>query len=362
MNRRRVARLALPGLFLTALLAAAAPAADAAALLRLDGPVMTQLRDARVRVSAVAPARLSEDTIRLPARALTVDAGTRYVPLDGSLRLDTGRRSVTVRGLELQLTGFPSLSVRVGQRRLALLTLDRHSGAWTLGGAAASVDGAAVRLTSAGAALLRRRLGRDAIRPGRLGRVSVQAAQAAPATPAAAIPADAPPGARAVTGGTVRWSPRASWLGYLRQGEGARAEGAAAFDGTAYSLPIAGGWYDPATQTASIHTTGVTAFRFSGHGIDIALGDWAYALGATTSTAAATVLRAGHLTDAGRGDLLGTRIVIAEIAPGASPAADGGSVTWSDRSLALAPSGASVFDAYPPGSEQGRVSISATLG
>jgi hypothetical protein len=360
MNRRHVARLALPGL-LIALLAAAAPAADGAALLRLDGPAMTQLRKAGVRVSAVAPARRSEHTVRLPARALAVEAGARYVPLDGGLRVAAGGRSVNVSGLELQLTGFPSLSVRTGTRRLALLTLDRHSGGWTISDAAASVDGAAVRLTSAGAALLRRRLGRAAIRPGRLGRLSVEAASA-PAAPVAAVPAGAPPGARAVTAGTVRWAPRPSWLGYLRQGEGARAEGPASFDGTAYALPVTGGWYDPATQTASIHTSGVTTFRYSGHGIDIALGDWSYALGATTATAAATVVRASHLADAGRSDLLGPQVVIAQIAPGANPVADGGAVTWSDLPLALAPGGATVFDAYPPGSEQGRVSISATLG
>ena len=349
---------------LALLLAGAASASAAPATLALGGPAADALADAGAQVSATGPGAASEPRLSLLAGDLVRDGGSAYVALTGELVVRAGRRTARLTGLELQLTGFAHLSARVGARRLALLTLDRRSGTWAVTAGSATVRRAEARLTATGARVLRQRLRRPGIAPGRLGRLTVRAAAAPPAQVVPQLPADAPAGARAIAGGTVRWAPRASWLSYLRQAEGPSAEGQATFDGTTYTLPITGGWYDGATGTAAVRTSGTVRFRYLQRGIDLALGAWSYEISGGAGNAATLIERAQHISESPDPSPVGQRAVVFTLDPSRlAPAlgADGSALTWTDVPLTLAESGTTLFNAYPPGSEQGTVSIAATL-
>lgn len=357
----RVLLAAVAGLLPAAV--GAAPAGAATAQLRLGGPAANALAGAGGRIVVDGPSATTAATrVRLLAGDLVRDEGDAYVALTGELRVHAGRRHVRFTGLELQLTGYAHLSARLGDRRLALLELDRRSGAWAIGQERAVVRRAQASLTRAGARLLRQRLRRPGIRPGRLGRVSVTATAPAPAPPPVTLPADAPAGARAIAGGQVQWAPRASWLRYLSQAEGAGAAAGAAFDGTTYTLPIAAGWYDPAGGSAVVRTTGATTFRYLMRTVDLALGSWTYELTPGGGSATAVVERAVHLSDSADASLVGQRTIVMSMDLSQAPAvADDASVAWTDVPLTLAESGTKIFNAYLPGSEQGTVTIRATL-
>jgi hypothetical protein len=361
---RHLARL-LP-LLAIALLGAPSPApaqssGATTATLALGGPAASALRDAGARVTADGPGAASRPRLALLAGPLVRD-GDAFVGLTGELRVTVGRRTARLEGLEAQLTGFPSVSARTGGRRIAVLTIDRRSGSWSLTDDGAEVRGAAVRLTSAGARALRRRLRAPEIAAGRLGRLTLRATAAPAPTPVPALPTDAPAGARPIVGGTVRWAPRASWVGYLRQGEGAGAESGASFDGTAFALPVSGGWYDAASGTAAVRTAGTARFRYSARGIDIALGSWSYEISGGRGVASAIVERAQHIAESPDPSLLGARAVVQDLdATRLVPALDGARARWDGVPLTLAESGAPLFNAYPPGSEQGSATIDVEL-
>jgi hypothetical protein len=172
-----------------------------------------------------------------------------------------------------------------------------------------------------------------------------------------------PASAVAITGGTVTWAPRASWLGYLQgggAGAGATGQDGATFDGTAYALPIRSGWYDAATGTASVTTAGTTRFVYPGHAIDMAFSGWTYELAGSTPKAVAKVTAAN-----GDAKAVGTTqpvelIKSAGARPTVSP--DGRTVSWSPIPLTLSAEGVPLYRAYLYDSDQGSVASTATIG
>ena len=242
---RALPALALP---LAALLAAAAPAAAQPTRIALDGR-------AGLTVTAVAPAKASSRGAALPTRTVTV-AGPRATVAHrrGGLRLRSRERTVELSAIRVRVGARSALTARVAGERRRLFVIAAPATRRTVDATGTSITDAPLRLTRSGAALLRERLRAPAIRTGRFGRIDLDAdATTAPAgtptaptvtgppTPGGATLTARPAGAVAIVGGSVRWSPRASWLGYLQQGEGASAEGGATLDGATYILPVSGG-------------------------------------------------------------------------------------------------------------------------
>jgi hypothetical protein len=219
------------------------------------------------------------------------------------------------------------------------------------------------------------------VRGGRLGTIDLQASTTpttnttdvpgapgvptitGPPTPGGTTLATRPASAVAIAGGTVSWSPRASWLGYLQgggAGAGASAQDGATFDGTTYALPIRSGWYDAASGSASIVTTGTTRFVYPAHAIDMAFSGWTFDLAGGTPKALAKVVTAN-----GDAKAVGTTQPVALIRSGASrptASADGRTVTWAPIPLSLSAEGVPLYRAYLYDSDQGSIAITATVG
>jgi hypothetical protein len=116
--------------------------------------------------------------------------------------------------------------------------------------------------------------------------------------------------AKTVANVSIKWLPRASWLGYVATGEGTTTAGGASSvfstaapcpaqpgsnegggSNTGVSLPYeidfapAESWFDPASGTASINGTGTASFRFKAHNIDLTGSDPEFQLNGPSSQA-----------------------------------------------------------------------------
>lgn len=356
--------------------AAAAPTSNQATI-ALGGPAWKRLRTLGVRVEAVKPARRSGSRFVLPVANLSpLGSDSAAVSHRGALKLRSGRRTLTLRGFETVAGPRAELSAKAGGRRVVLFRVPAKSGRRTLDATtgAVAVSGARLQLTPAGGQLLRQRLKLSTRVTGTFGTLRLAADTTVtgmpgfasvdgPPTPGGAQLSARPATAVDVVGGTVRWSPRPSWLGYLAQGGGATGAAGASFADGAFALPIASGWYDRASGHAVVQTSGTTRFQYLDHQIDVALADWAFDLGATPK-ATTTVATALHAVILSGPSIVGTRQPLFFLGdrPAAVERADGRAVSWSDLPATLTNEGIALYLVYPYRSDQGRVSIDAELG
>jgi hypothetical protein len=350
----------------------------------LGGPAAKALTAAHVRVSAGQPARAKGATrISLPTTVVTIPAGATRAVVDhgGTLTLRGHGRRVVLSSLQVTVGTRSTLSAMIGGTRRTVATIAAGPNLRDVQSTGTYVTEAPLSLTSSTAKLLRSALRAPEVKGGRLGTIDLQAsttpttnttdipgapsvpAITGPPTPGGATLATRPASAVAITGGTVTWSPRASWLGYLQgggAGAGAGGQDGATFDGATYALPIRGGWYDPASGTASIVTTGTTRFVYPAHAIDLAFSGWTYDLAGSTPKAVATVVTAN-----GDAKAAGTTQPVALVTPGAirpAASADGRTITWTPIPLTLSAEGVPLYRAYLYASDQGSIGITATVG
>jgi Htaa protein len=361
-------------LLLAALSAGPAAAAAQDTKLVLSGPAGQALRAAGVRIVAVAPAAASPKRIALPVESATIDGGKATVVHRGGLRLSAHGRIVELGSLTVRVGTASKLTARIAGGGRLTMPIDARRTRRTVAPDGTSITQSPIRLTKAAARLLRVRLGVKALTAGRLGTIDLDADATAtvqipgapatptvtgPPTPGGATISTRPATAVAIAGGTATWSPRASWLGYVSAGEGASGQAGATFATGTFTIPISGGWFDPPSGQAVVTTTGNTRFQFSTHGIDLVLADWTYDLAAPTPKAVAAVER----SSADSGVRAGTRVPIALIkSAGIAPIVSPTTVTWTDVPLTLTSEGVPLYMAYLYDSDQGRLSISATLG
>jgi hypothetical protein len=165
-----------------------------------------------------------------------------------------------------------------------------------------------------------------------------------------------------VSAATLLWHIRDSWVDYLANGQGT-----AGFDGALaeppsgtpplvreYRLPLRDGWYDPATDSASVRFTGCVRFRYALHGIAIE----AQELEAEIVPGASRVIArfSGASTTPGRS-------LLADLAP-AAPVVTGQEATWNQAPASI-PTGTatSVFAGYYlPGDAFGWFTLALTTG
>ncbi|HWM62541.1 MAG TPA: HtaA domain-containing protein [Solirubrobacterales bacterium] len=240
---------------------------------------------------------------RLQVSGGAIGDGAAQLANDGALRLvageDRARRVVRLTGLQTQLGPSSYLSANLRGKRRALFDLEpRKGGTLSLDGlrGIASLHGARLVWRRATARTIGRRLG-AAIPRGTLGTVRVSAVGTATDTPKSGPLGSSelallarPASAVEVTGATVTWHVRSSWINYVDTGAGTSAiEGAVPGAATpeddhpclddaggdpeprvySYTFPFANGWYDRPSGIGAIYAGGGTHFSFPGHGIDL---------------------------------------------------------------------------------------------
>lgn len=302
---------------------ALAPAGTLAATgetkLKLDGPAANALREQGVRIAAVKPAKGGDRAIALPVAAGLAGSTTTLLRQRGGLALTApGDRVARLTSLRLLIGKRSLLEAKLGGEEIELFKVMR-GGRREIDPASGRVDlaGLRLKLTPAGAKALARRLGLESVPAKRIGSLTTRIAgliRGAPSKPgesgsggtaekstACPLPGTAgppaegtppvllrPPGAVDVTGASIRWRVRESFIRYIATGEGTSVSGGATADppillpGASaplsydFRFPFADGWIhtgadpaSPADDTAALYFSGGVRFQYSGHGIDL---------------------------------------------------------------------------------------------
>lgn len=310
----------------TAAIAIALPAGALAASgetkLRLDGPAANALRAQGVRIAPVKPAKGGSRAIALPVAAGLAGSKTTLLRQRGGLALTAADgRAVRLTSLRLLLGKRDLLKAKLDGEEIDLFKVMR-GGKRDIDAASGRVDlaGLRLKLTPGGAKALARRLGLESVPAKRIGSLTTRIAglirgdsgkpgggssggtteqsTACPVPGSAGPPAEDNPlklirplGAIDVTGASIRWRVRESFIRYIATGEGTSVSGGATADPPVllpgastplsydFRFPFAEGWIDtganpasPADDTAALYFDGAVRFQYSGHGIDLLTG------------------------------------------------------------------------------------------
>ena len=311
----RIARTAACAAVLaTILLPTVARAARDTTTLKLDGPAAKSLRTQGVKIVPLNPATGSAGRITLPVAAGLAGATTTLLRHRGAISLQARDGSKLRLGkLTLVLGKDPRMTAKLGGAGTDLFRV--------LGGGSRNIDPVAgsvalsdlrLKLTASAARAIGDRLGLE-LRARRFASLSSSVAGlAAGGTPTGKAPAaqessacplpsgagpapeeplpvaTRPAGATGITGATIDWRVRESFVRYIGTGEGTSVSGGATADppvllpGASAALsydfhfPFAEGWYDSGANPADsgddsalVRFSGAVRFQYSGHGIDL---------------------------------------------------------------------------------------------
>jgi hypothetical protein len=304
------------GLILAALaaVAPAAPAASGQAVLELNGAAAKALRASGVRIAPTGAAQGSAKQVRLPIGAGLVGSSTTVLRFGGGLALSRGKQRLQLGGLRLTLGKAASLRGRLGAESLGLFRvleggrreLDPARGSIRLSGLRLKLRRGAAKEIAERLGLTRRLTGNfgvlsateEGLQPGSppppagptaQGSAGCSVPSTAGSPPEQPLPVAArPAGAVDITGATVSWDVRESFIRYINTGEGTSVFGGATAAapevraGSAvpltysFGFPFANGWHhpganpsDPADDKAALYFTGGVRFLYSSHGIDL---------------------------------------------------------------------------------------------
>lgn len=283
----------------------------------LDGAGAKHLKAQGVRIAARRPAKLSQTRrLVLPVRSGVVGRTAR-LDHQGGLVLRRGRHTLLLSKLRMTLGSRSALSAVVNGRRRTILT-SRKRASLDVSAGTASLRGARLSLTPAGASLIARKLRLRRVLRSAFGTVRVSAVvRAAPGSaesstgtgtsgrggtapdggsssgsaggsgsPSTTPITNEPPvlarpaSAVAITSAQLNWHVRDSFIQYINSGEGTSvSRGATNGPKTTrpgsplplvydfgFSLPS--GWWDAGTQTAGVYHQGTVNFKHTLHGID----------------------------------------------------------------------------------------------
>jgi hypothetical protein len=389
----------------TASPAAATPSATSAVVgsgdvaLTVDGngKAAKGLRAGGVEVAPVKPATKRGKRIALPVQNVTVGGESATVVLRGGVAFKAGKRSLKLSGLRVKLTTErATVSAMAGKSRATVLAATLPKGKAKLDSSklTARLVGAKLALTPKGARLLRSKLAISDIPAGALGKLGVDAKPrsgggtggtgggtggsgqgggpvAGPIKNELPILAR-PAGAVDVTGASLNWRPRVSWLCYIASTSvfGGTVNGPTEtlpcppnlggprdLVGSFKDFPFKNGWYHAATGTAAIYFQGGVGFRYPAHGINFSSANPEVEINPGASRAIFTFNGSeGTKYDNQRG-------VLVDLHPSAIQTPPSGEVTY-DAVPATVPAdaGASVFAGfYAGGDEFGSLSVSFTV-
>lgn len=384
----------MPGAATTAIaLLAAASAAQGKATLALDGAVARGLRAQGVAVARQAVLPVAGGTFRNGAALRLRGKVTLRARSGGSVR------RVTFTGWRAQVRGGTTkLTTVVGKRRQTVLsatvparklTIDRATGAVRL-------QRVPLRLTRAGARVVRARLGLARLRAGHLGTLRITAKLPASKRgggitggsgggsgrgtapkcqhgftarppPEAPPPLTRPAGALDVASATITWRPRPSWIQYLAMGEGVLASDGAipgpeeTVGGNparlvySFTFPLKpGSWIHPDSGMAAIYGRGTLRFSFRAHTIDIRVKDPEIEINGASSRAIVTAM-GGDCTEFDP-----VRSIMLDLTPGA-PSVAGSTYDFGAIPANITDAGAEVLSGiYEPGLDWGTFEVAVT--
>lgn len=417
----------------TAVAASAALAAPALAApsgsttIDLKGPAAKALSGQQVKLSAKKPAKAGAKKIVLPVRGATVDAKGAKLTHGGSVTLRRkagGRtRTVTLTAWQTQIAAKRStISAKLGGKRVALFTATAPQRRVTLnaGSGTATVTGATVRLTPAGAKALRAKLALTRLPAVQIGGGRVVGKTGAgsggsggsgggnggggggsgggggggtaptPGGPVVDPITNEPPllarpaTAVDVTSARLTWWVRDSWIAYVYSGNDAAPWGTTFSQGAtagaailardhickddpkreapalpySFDFPFSNGWYDAGSRTAGLYHTGQVAFRYASHGIDVTATNPEVELNGAASR---LIFRLGGSGNTRLGDKRGVLTSLARATPTVSP--DGKTITYPPIKGTLGAESANTFAGfYAEGAGYGCTQVSFTIG
>jgi hypothetical protein len=374
-----------PALIAAGLVLATAPAAHAADSLQitLTAQAHKALKARGVKLAATGEASRSGRRVTLPLSS----GDTRALRTAGSLRLRArGGRSITLGSPRLELGANPRVSALVGGKRVTLLTLAIAPVSTATG---VTLERTAATLAARPAKTIARRLKVRALKRTNFATVAAGATFAAqplpsepagpcklttaggtPPSPGTGVPPvkARPAGARTITGASITWRVRESFIRYIAAGEGTSTSRGAQGDppetiGSApplvysFHFPFVEGWCDPATGAARVQFSGTVAFRYRDHNIDLVVNDPEVELDGPASR---LIFRMTGSRDTAGGN---KRAVVATLdVSRAQTATDGTTFTYSRIPGAVPPGAASSVFAgyYLPRDPFGWVSITFT--
>lgn len=393
--------VALAAIVLTVAVAPAA-AAPGQATLKIGGPAAQALRAQGVKVSPLGAARGGAKRIVLPVRTGLVGATATVLRFGGGIALRKGRQRVRLNGLRLTLGRRNGLAGKLGGEAAGLFRVLK-GGQREIDPArgSARLSGLRLRLSRPAARKLAGRLGLERRPAGVFATLSAadeDLPQGAPTSPSKAeeekstacpLPSTAgpapeeplpvaprPPAAVDITGASLSWSVRDSFVRYINTGEGTSVFGGAVAGapevrpGSAlpltyrFGFPLASGWVDtganptdPADDRAAVYFGGGVRFLYTAHGIDLRTSAPEIELGAGASRAIFSVAE---------GEAPAERQVIVNLDLGRAAAVErsGGTVTY-DRVPGAIPDGTatSTFAGfYAPGTDFGCFTVSYSTG
>lgn len=399
MRVRAVAAVAATALILAA---AASPAAAAPgqAVLELNGPAAKALRGAGVRIAPTGAAKGGAHRVVLPVRTGLVGSVATVLRFDGGISLRKGKGSARLSDLRLTLGGRSGLAGKLGGDSSGLFRVLK-GGRREIDAAQGKVNlsGLRLKLSPPAARAVARKLKLDSPPIGLFGTLSASDAglpQAEPpstqtkaADPGCQLPSGAgaapedplpvavrPAGAVDITGASIKWDVRESFIRYVNSGEGTSVFGGATAAAPevrpgsslpltyAFGFPFAGGWHDSGSDPAStaddraaIYFSGGVRFLYSQHEIDLRTSAPEIELGGGASRAIFAIAD---------GEASAERQVIVNLDLGraASVQQSGSTITY-DRVPGAIPAGTatSTFAGfYAPGTDFGCFSVSYSVG
>lgn len=363
-------RAAIPAIGIALLLCSPAFAAERKGTTTIDlgGKAVKSLRGQDVTIAAKRPARLVRGVLRLPVTKGLV-SGSAYLNQGGGIvlrrKVGAHRRSVAITELQARLGRTSRIIGSVGGKRFTIFSItapakDVHLNA---GIGSASLRGARVTLSRRAAGAIKRRLELDRLPSGRFGGVTVEAlvvgtgggsqggsgGGSGTTTPGGGPPVsgpivDEPPllprpaDAVDVTGATLTWHVRDSWIRYVSTQKPVEPIGAAVAGAPiagkdhpcpdvpaspgplvySYTMPVTSGWHDAATGTTALYSTGGVRFAYPAHGIDLDVNDLEVELNASASR---VIARFDGRGDTSPGNKRGVLVDLSPtaVAPGAPP-------------------------------------------
>lgn len=384
-------------------LTAAAPAAAAPgqAVIEVAGPAAQALRAEGVRIAPFGAAKGGARQIVLPVRTGLVGTTATVLRFGGGISLRKGKQKARLRDLRLTLGRRNGLAGKLGGDAAGLFRVLK-GGQREIDPArgSARLSGLRLRLARPAARELAERLGLERRPAGVFGALSAADEDLPQAVPTSApkseekstacpLPSTAgpapedplpvaarPPGAVDLTGASLSWSVRDSFIRYINTGEGTSVSSGATAAAPevrpgsslpftyAFGFPFASGWLDqganladPADDRAAIYFNGGVRFLYSAHGIDLRTSAPEIELGGGSSRAIFSVAE---------GDAPAERQVIVnlDLSRAAGVQSSGGTVTY-DRVPGAIPAGTatSTFAGfYAPGTDFGCFTVSYSIG
>jgi len=175
MTRPAVLATAVAAALAAVVPASAQAAASGTSVLTFKGTAASSLSAAGVKASAVSPATAKGKAITFPVKTATV-GGAATLGHSGSIRFKKGSRTLTLKTPALRLGATGSrLTAKVDGRTATILTVDAAKRSLNATNGTVSLKGAAVKLTAAGAAAIKKALKLKSLKSGTLGTLTVDA-------------------------------------------------------------------------------------------------------------------------------------------------------------------------------------------